>query len=189
MGSPSFGLTPRLHSSCRQAESLTRADGGRYVDLGIELRLFTERDAEDFAATEPQLFSLGAGLEAGEIESSAGLLVEFVRPLEQGEGVLDLGPHLVLGEAQLPVDLHELRIGRLQSAPGIATLGRQLKDQRRLQHLPVEAVGTGKGAFAEAGILVSGELAIEIGECLVGGEPPFDEKLFPLQGKPPELGP
>ena len=64
-----------------------------------------------------------------------------------------------------------------------------MKDQRRLQHLPVEAVGTGKGAFAEACILVSGELAIEIGERLVGGEPPFDEELFALQGKPPELGP
>ena len=36
------------------------------------------------------------------------MLVKFVRPLEQGEGVLNLGPHLILGEAQLPIDLHEL---------------------------------------------------------------------------------
>jgi hypothetical protein len=39
VATPSYGLTPRLRSSCQQAKALTRADGGRYVDLGIEIRV------------------------------------------------------------------------------------------------------------------------------------------------------
>ena len=57
MAQPSHGLTQLLRSACRTRSELTRDDGGRLVDLGIELRVVRQDVAGgvEFLAGKPPL--------------------------------------------------------------------------------------------------------------------------------------
>ena len=94
------------------------------------------------AATEPQLLTLGKRHEPRKLQSLLRLLVEFEGPFQQREGVLNLGPHLVLCVAQLSIELRELGVERLDFTEGIPPLHGHLKNERGLQHLTVEAIRT-----------------------------------------------
>ena len=85
-------------------------------EFGFEFRLLAERHPQNIAATKPELLPLGERHEPRQFETMFRLLVEFIGPFQQREGILHFGPHLVFGVAQLPVELCELGIEGLDFA-------------------------------------------------------------------------
>ena len=102
---------------------------------------------------------------------------------------MNLSPHAIKDEIKSPVELDELGIDCLNSSAGVSPLGRHLKDERRLEHLPIETIDTRQRALTEAGILVAVELSIDPRKHIVGRQPSLDDELLPFKRDAEEFRP